>query len=66
MTDWRGNITIPKRTPEERHRESLRIAASIVAERKRKDGTNAGKVGTPWAKAIHCDVVRARIEGVGE
>ena len=63
MSDWRGNISIPKLTPDQQHRRSLAIAGNLSAARRRANGTNASAIKTPWARIITAACIHARIEG---
>jgi hypothetical protein len=62
MTDWRGDISIPKATPKARIAQTQSIAQSIAHAKRQAAGTNMAKAGGKWAKSIRSDVIRARTD----
>lgn len=56
--DWKGDISIPKKTVQERRVENQRIAQSMAHKRRTMQGTNMSKAGGPWARAIRVWVLQ--------
>lgn len=62
--DWKGEANIRARpTRDEQKRRGQAAVQSVIHEKRRKEGVNAGQSGEPWARSIHAWAVSSTIEG---